>query len=128
MHSTLLFTRVAATLGLSTLKPNHIDACAIAVDRDVQVEPRHDEALGMVSLCVGVARIPAHRAAVTQRAALAANLRPADLGGAHFALHPGRSELLLCAALEDPGSDPAPVCAAVARMVALCRHWRAVFA
>jgi hypothetical protein len=124
MNTTDLFKELGTRLGVPGLAPNAFDACALVAEGGVQVEIRHDPSAERVALCARVMALPEHARAAIQRQVLAANLRPRELDGMHFAMDPEQGELVLCGAVEQPDSDPAPFDEAVKRIVALCLEWR----
>ncbi len=124
MRTTELFHDLGARLGVSGLVPNEANACAVRMEGEIQVEIQHDAGAERVALCATVMSLSDHDRPAVQRQALAANLRPREMQGMHFALHPDRPELLLCVSVGTSDAASLRVQEAIGRLVAACRQWQ----
>jgi len=123
MHS--LLRQLGDQLGLPQLAYDANDCCGLDFDRELHAEIRYVDRAEAFNLVLELGTLPDAGAGDLLRWLAAANLEPALLDQAQFALDTGTGGLYLCRTLDAQGLEVAGLIAALRSLVSLGKRWRA---
>jgi hypothetical protein len=123
MHTML--RQLGDQLGLPYLAWDGNDCCGLDFDHGLHAEIRYVDRAEALNLVLELGMLPAPGAGDVLRWLAAANLDPALLDQAQFALDTETGGLYLCRTLDGQGLDAAALMAALRGMVSIGKRWQA---